>query len=250
MPFSFITLLAYDHRFVPEAIRSYYSWADEIILGLDRDRLTWSKNPFELDLGKFQRDLALLDPLGKIRIIEENFHRLDHPMDNETEERNQLSLSCRPGNWIVQIDADECAMNFAEFADWIEATHPQGCLWARTFNVFKIIGDWALVIEPCYEGFPVATRLRWSYAAARNTSESPVSSPLCLLHHSFARSREEIRQKLTNWGHAREFDTNRFLELWDSITLENYQQLKNFHPLTPETWPALAAKRIGASSTT
>jgi hypothetical protein len=64
-------------------------------------------------------------------------------------------------------------------------------------------------------------------------------SPLRLLHLSWCRTEEELLQKLTNWGHSKDYDTGKFLEMWRNTNLENYQQLKNFHPLHGPLWPFL-----------
>ena len=46
---SVISLISYDaNRFLPKSIERYYNYVDEIILGIDKDRITWSGNPFPL----------------------------------------------------------------------------------------------------------------------------------------------------------------------------------------------------------
>ncbi|MGA3067903.1 MAG: hypothetical protein ABSF29_13755 [Tepidisphaeraceae bacterium] len=241
---SFVTPLAYDWKWAPGAIESYYPIADEIILGLDRDRLTWSRNPFEIDLDALKTSLARIDVQGKIRIAEGDFHCHDHPMRNETLERSKLSLRCIPDNWIVQIDADERLLNATHFAEWMGLAPNDDCLWARMLTVFKSFGNRALVIEPADEFVPVATRRHGEYTAARATAQNNSGCPLLLLHYSWAREPEELKQKLANWGHARDFDTEAYFKFWESVTLENYQQLKNFHPIHPASWPALVLKEM------
>ncbi len=61
----------------------------------------------------------------------------------------------------------------------------------------------------------------------------------------------ELRQKLENWSHSKDFDVGAFYRFWESLTLEDYQSARNFHPLIPATWAGLAvvdlkedAKRI------
>ena len=67
------------------------------------------------------------------------------------------------------------------------------------------------------------------------------SSDLKIFHFSWGRTREELVQKVTNWGHAHDFDTARFLELWDRVDLTNYKTIRNFHPLYGPLWPGLTA---------
>ncbi len=246
-PLSFITLLAYDYRYAFEAIASYYAIADEIILGLDQDRLTWARQPFEIDLNAVRAFVGRIDTAGKIRLIEGNFHSHDHPMENDTRERNALSMQCAAGNWIVQIDADEMLLNADEFMTWMEAAGDKlagAVIMARWVNVFKQFGDKALVITPGNEGGPIATRMAGQYVNARWTRERQVASPLNLLHFSWGRTPEELRQKLRNWGHARDFDTEAFYRRWEGLNLENYDQWRNFHPLDGPLWQGLSVWRI------
>jgi len=245
---SFITLLAFDYRYAFNAIRSYYDIADEIILGLDADRISWTGHPFYIDLVQIQAFMQQLDRSGKMRIIEGDFHSLEKPMANETNERNELSRHCAPGNWVVQIDSDEVLRNAAEFKHWLLATNPPGAVSAAWISVFKQFGDQALVISTS-EITPVATRLRGQYVNARWTKEPSTTSPLQLLHHSWGRTPDEIKQKLQNWGHARDLDIDAFYKMWDSITLKNYQQVRNFHPLDGPRWPGLAQMIIAQRET-
>src|ERR1700743_384314 len=104
---SFVTLLAYDYRYAFNSIPSYYALADEIILGVDKDRLSWMKKPFQIDIAEVQAFINRIDTGRKIRIVEGDFHQADHPMANDNFERSELSKACAPGNWVVHIDADE-----------------------------------------------------------------------------------------------------------------------------------------------
>jgi hypothetical protein len=101
-----------------------------------------------------------------------------------------------------------------------------------------------LVISSVSEVAPVATRARGKFVGARWTDERLVISPLKLLHYSWGRSPDEVKQKLRNWSHARDFDTDAFYKRWESLTLENYQQWHDFHPLNGPTWPGLSIARL------
>jgi len=110
-------------------------------------------------------------------------------------------------------------------------------------TVFKTFGDVALMIAPPYEAAFVATRAR-EFEKARVTKEpTHVQSVASILHYGWGRTRDEVKQKLENWGHSQDFDTKGFLSFWDSVTLENYKDFKNFHPLRPELWSALEARK-------
>jgi hypothetical protein len=245
-PLSFITLLSFDYRYAFDAISSYYAIADQIILGLDQSRLTWARQPFEINLDEIQTFIRRIDAAGKIRLVEGDFHAHDHPMENDTQERNALSFQCAPGHLIVQIDADEILLNAAEFVAWLDGagnTLDGAAIGATWISVFKRFGPQALVIYPASEVVPIATRSPGQFVGARWTNERLIVSPLKLLHYSWGRSPDELKQKLRNWSHARDFDTDAFYQKWEGLTLDNYQQWHNFHPLDgpPLAWSVARA---------
>jgi hypothetical protein len=236
---SFITLLSFDYRYAFGAIRSYYPIADEIILGLDAQRLSWSGKRFEIDMDRVRAFIAQIDTGRKIRIVEGDFHSQPDPLRNDTAERSALSHECAADNWIVQIDCDEILLNAAEFRHWMLTAKPQVAVLATWITVFKMFGRQALVIDPPVEVVPIATRLRGAYAGARVTLEDYCQSPLQLLHFSWGRTPQELRQKLENWSHREHLDVEAFYKLWESVTPENYRDFKNFHPVNGPKWPAL-----------
>jgi hypothetical protein len=243
---SFITLLAFDYRYAFGAVRSYYEIADEIILGLDAQRLSWTGQPYHIDLNELQQFITEVDHGKKIRIAEGDFHAHPQPIVNDTLERSQLSRLVQPGNWVVQIDADEVLVNPAEFRPWLQAANSAKQVVAPWITVFKRFGNQLLVVTPGSGVGHVATKLRGQYVAARRTPQTEILSPLKLLHFSWGRTPEELKQKLQNWGHARDFDTDRFFKFWESVTLENYQQARDFHPFIRGAWPALAIVNLEA----
>jgi hypothetical protein len=244
---SFVTLLAYDYKYAYSSIRSYYEIADEILLGIDADRLTWMRQPFAIDLREVESFVAEIDKSGKIRIIEGNFHSSDDPAQNELIERSFLSMRAKPSNWIVQLDADELPLNVAAFSRWLLANDPHTSnVFARWITVFKVFENQALIIDPPGEQAAVATMLRGQYLSGRLTAQPGVMSPLQLLHYSWGRSPQQVRQKLANWGHALDMDTRKFFDFWQSVNLENFHQVRDFHPLSGPTWRTLKLVDISA----
>ena len=108
---SAISLISYDaNRFLCDSIERYYNYVDEIVLGIDKDRITWSGNPFEIDEDVLWKDLSVIDGDSKITIVEENFHQSKVAIENDNYERNFLKQECTH-EWIVSIDADEMLIN-------------------------------------------------------------------------------------------------------------------------------------------
>jgi len=236
---TFITLLAFDYRYALSALPSYYDIADQIVLGIDRDRISWSHHPFTLNMMDVHNFLRQLDLHHKIRIVEGDFHSLEEPMANDTAERNYLSLQCDPSHWIVQIDADEILTNPAEFRLWLLTADPSALVGARWVTVFKTFDRVQLIIDPPAEITPVATRLQGQYVNARWTRQKGLLSPLGLYHYSWGRTPDEGQQKLLHWSHSRDFDVAAFYQQWLSVTPDNYQHLKDFHPMSGPLWPSL-----------
>jgi len=237
---TFVTLLAYDYRYAFMALQSYYDIADEIILGVDADRLTWMKQPLEIDMDEVRTFISGIDRDRKIRVIEGDFHCEDSPMANEVLERSFLSTHAAPGNWVVQVDADEILLNGPEFREWLMATDPAQCdVLAQWIIVFKAFGNQVLLVDPPGEAIAVATMARGRYRLGRYTGQPGAMSPLKLLHLSWGRTPQELMKKLTNWGHAKDFDVHGFYRFWESVNPTNYTQARNFHPLAGETWQSL-----------
>lgn len=243
---SLVTLLSYDYIYAFEAISKYYDIADEIVLGLDTDHVTWSGNKFDFDESALDDFIARVDADKKIRVIRRNFHPYPRPIDNDTVERKLLSTLCKVGNWIIQIDADEIMLNKMEFKQFMEDNEEtlEGCaIKAHWITVFKSFDDGKfLVIDADGETdgrIFIGTKKVGSYTMCRDTDEMAIQSPLRLLHVSWGRSREELKKKLENWGHSKDFDTTAYLAMWDKVTLENYQSFKDLHPLHGPHWPKL-----------
>lgn len=241
---SIITPIAYDYKYAFNSIACYYNIADEIILGLDRDRISWSNNLYKFDDNKFFDTIHKLDTENKISVIQDNFHLYESPIHNDTYERNFLSNSCKQGNWIIQIDSDEYLLNPKEFATWLNNTDTNFDIHAEWITVYKVIGDHCLIINEPNNSIPIGTMTRNSYVSCRDTQKRNLKSNAKLLHYSWGRSRDELLVKLKNWGHSKDFDTQKYLDIWDLINLENYTQLKNFHPLYGPYWRNLQALHL------
>ena len=214
-------------------------------MGIDNDYLTWAKNPFEFSEIALESFLKI-DTDKKIKVIRGNFHSLSRPIDNDTMERNFLSTHCKPGNWIIQIDADETFLNGNEFIKFMTENEEvvSGCaIKAHWITVFKSFDkNKYLVIDGNCDTdgrIFIGTQISNSYTICRNTDQTAIQSPLKLLHMSWGRTKSELKKKLENWGHSTDFNTNSFLEMWDTVTLDNYGEYKNLHPLNGPDWPKL-----------
>ena len=70
---SVISLISYDAEYLPKSIRSYYNYVDEIVLGLDENRTSWSGNKFTFDEEKLFKELGEIDGDNKIYQLSQTF---------------------------------------------------------------------------------------------------------------------------------------------------------------------------------
>lgn len=254
---SVISLISYDAQYLPKSIKTYYQYVDEIILGLDADRITWSGNKFEFDEDSLWASLQELDVDGKISIVEENFHKSKSAIENDNYERNFLKDECS-NDWIFSFDADEQLLNAKEF---FQKFCPITKKYIKDYDVcmnwvtpYKQIEDTTLLIAndnntPFFgENQAVVTHkdnnfvyARWSDKSA--TGKNRIQSPLVALHWSLCRTKEDLHEKIHNIGHSDIVEKDPFYQIWNEVTLDNYSSMRNFKTsgLGGAQWPKLIA---------
>ena len=252
---SAISLISYDAHYLPKSIEKYYNYVDEIVLGLDKNRITWSKNSFSFDEQKLWLELSQIDGDGKISIVEEDFVQSEVAIENDNYERNFLKDQCSH-DWIFSFDADEMLVNpkqfFYDFCPLVEdyrETHDICMTWATPY---KEIEDTTLVIaeedgSPFFgENQGVVTSKNNTFTYARWTNQSAagtnrILSPLVALHFSLCRKSEDLHEKIHNIGHSNIVEEDPFYKIWSQVDMENYKQLKNFKTsgLGGAQWPSL-----------
>lgn len=243
--------VAYDWQLLKNALPLVYPHADQICLSIDKGRKSWAGLEFEWDHHAFDRFLHDTDTDHKIRIFEEHFFEAPlTPMQNEVRQRNAMA-EFMGGGWHVQLDVDEYFADFGNFVQFLRrrkvARKVNYC--CALLTVFKKVRDGYLIIDPVnksnLEFVPIASGLP-HYEHGRKNGYFNKVTPYYLIHQSWARGEDEIRQKVLNWGHRDDFDSGRFINLWKSLDETNYTRAINFHPIAPQQWPAL--KYISASA--
>ena len=254
---SVISLISYDAGFLSQSISKYYEYVDEIILGLDKDRISWSNKPFTFDEQQLWKDLKRIDTENKISIIEEDFHKSEVPIENDNYERNFLKEQCTH-DVIVSIDADEFLLHpkkfFYDFFPLIERYLPKNDICMTWATPYKRIEDTTLVIAnddttPFFgenQGFVTTKNSTFVYARWTDKSHGGLGrilSPLVVLHYSLCRDEEPLYQKVHNIGHSDIANEDPFYKLWLQVTMDNYHELKNFKSsgLGDIQWPCLFA---------
>lgn len=256
-PISAISLISYDAEYLPKSISRYYDYVDDIVLGLDADRISWNNNKFSFNEAELWIQLQAIDKDNKISIVEDNFHSSSIAIENDNFERNYLKEHCKH-DWILSIDADEELLNandfFYKYLPIVEPYKDKVDICMTWATPYKTIGDTTLVIanednSPFFgENQGVLTSKKSTYTYARWTDVSSTGfnrliAPLTAIHWSLCRNEDALVQKINNTGHADLIGKDPFYNLWQSVTLENYHTFKNFKTsgLGNAQWPKLYA---------
>jgi len=254
---SVISLISYDAAYLPESVSKYYNYVDEIILGVDKNRTTWSGNSFSFDENKLWADLSAIDGDSKISIIEEDFVKSKVAIENDNYERNFLKSQCT-NEWIFSIDADEYLVNakdfFYNYCPLVERYYNKVDICMTWATPYKTIDDTTLVIAnedgtPFFgENQGMATSNDSTFTYARWTDKSAagvnrIMSPLVAIHWSLCRDRDALHEKINNIGHSDLVENDPFYQIWDQVTMDNYHELHNFKSsgLGEAQWPILRA---------
>lgn len=251
---SVISLISYDAHYLPESIKSYYEFVDEIILGLDKDRISWSNNAFNFDESALWKNLQEIDYANKISIVEENFHRSSVPIENDTHERNFLKEQCSH-DWVFSFDADEILVNAKEFfLDYfpivqnysnIELMFTWFLLYKEFENDYLVIADESRehIFKKDVQGFSAQKNLHTYHYCRWTNAPKKILSPLTILHYSFCRNETDLSKKINNFGHSEESKKDPFYDVQKTVTLDNYHGMTNFKTSNMGAqWPTL--KRV------
>lgn len=259
---SAISLISYDaNRFLAKSIERYYDYVDEIILGIDKDRVTWSGNTFEIDEDALWSELSALDGDSKITIVEEDFHQSEVAIENDNFERNFLKNECS-FDWVFSFDADEMLVNakdfFYNFCPLIENYRHEKdiCMtWATPYKVVTNEEESITLVIANHDGSPffgenqgvvtskdsTFTYARWTDKSA--AGENRILSPLIALHWSLCRPADELHEKIHNIGHSDIVEEDPFYKIWSQVDWDNYHELRDFKTsgLGGAQWPKLEA---------
>jgi hypothetical protein len=254
---SVISLVSYDAAYLPECISKYYNYVDEIILGLDKNRITWSGNSFSFDENKLWSELGAIDGDSKISIIEEDFVKSKVAIENDNYERNFLKAQCT-NDWIFSIDADEYLINtkdfFYNYCPLVERYYNKADICMTWATPYKTIDDTTLVIAnedgtPFFgenQGMTTSKDSTFTYARWTNKSaagHNRLLSPLVAIHWSLCRNKKDLHEKINNIGHSDLVENDPFYQIWNQVTMDNYEELHNFKSsgLGTAQWPILRA---------
>jgi hypothetical protein len=235
-------LVSYDYKYLKSSLPLIYEDSSSITLAIDINRNTWSGSTFNIDNSFFEW-IKEIDLDNKISIYEDDFYKKElSSIENDTRERKLLANKMGEG-WIIQIDSDEFFLNFNGFCKYLKKHeyllngNKKIQIAAYWITIFKKLKEGVLYIENA-EKFYLATNTN-SYRIARNCKVQTIRVPFLVVHYSWARSEEELNQKISNWGHNKDFDIDKYLNFWKNIDKRNYKEFSNIHPFIKNAWKKL-----------
>jgi hypothetical protein len=235
-------LAAYDYELLLHSIPRIYEHADEIFICIDRSRKTWSGEKFDI-LPFFFDQLKAIDASGKIVIYEEDFYDAARtPMENDTHQRNRLAQRMGDGQWCIQVDSDEYFIDFPHFLNrlkGIQTTKPV-TVKCGALSVFKEVEGGFLCIDDYDDVMALATNRRtFERSRLHSGNEELILGDCFIVHQSWARSEEEVYQKLSNWSHRDDFHIDSYFKLWQAVDKNNFRYMNDFHPIRRGMWNSL-----------
>lgn len=238
-------LVSYDYEMLLTSIKQLYDYVDRIYLAIDKEFKTWSGNYFEIPLSFFE-DVKRFDKLKKIEFYFDYFYLPNlSPIECESRERNMLLKKLGKG-WKIQLDVDEYIYDFKTVSKylnkyWYLTIFPKFTpivFRGKLVTLYREVPEGYLFIEN-NEIFSFITNQSHNNSTRNNYQIRNHFSNINVIHQSWARKEDDIRQKIINWGHRDDFDTNNYFEFWKNLNSNNFRDYKNIHPISPQVWDKL-----------
>jgi hypothetical protein len=238
--------MAADPAFLAASVESYYDAVERVVVSYDERQLSWSGEPIPVD--RCLAELKHLDSEGKLDFRPGQYSYPDlAPMDCETRQRQDtLDAASVDADWVLQIDTDEVFPDLNVFLEMLRRADNAGAdaLDFPSRWLYTRIGD-GRFLETCSRwwraaaGYPgplavkAGTRLRLARQCEgnlfrvdfrkRNTDpwhsrDTPVHATVRVdqgvLHFSWVRSAENMREKAETSAHRDDFDWQTALAKW------------------------------------
>ncbi|MBT1686725.1 hypothetical protein [Dawidia soli] len=245
--------VSYDWEFLKRSLPPIYDHADKICFSLDKNRRSWSQQPYAFDEAAFAAWLQQADPQKKIDLYEDDFSLPElTALQNDSRQRMLMAQRLGEGGWHVQVDSDEYFLDFEAFVRFLLKINPAPTGKEKPLNVcpclvplIKRVPGGYLYVD--FQGYPEVAPMattRPHYKAARRSGHFNKVAPSYVIHETWARSDDALWYKISNWGHSDdELNDQRvrqsYYNLWKAMDAFNYQYIKDFHPGKATDWPAL-----------
>lgn len=240
-------LISYDYSYIFNSLKLIYDYVDSIVISYDADNKTWAGNDIFIP-DSFFAEIKAIDIHSKITFYKDQFYIPNRePMELETRQRNMMAEKMGCGGWHIQIDSDEYAYDFKLLAQFLRkyqflTKNPKKTpinFLVNLIVLFKHNKDGFYVIEPFNESCFLITNNPVYEKARKPNIGRTIRLDYFMIHQSWARSPNEIEEKIKNWGHKNDFDVQQFYEKWKNLDENNYKNYIDFHPLPGSFWGKL-----------
>ncbi|GAA2032769.1 hypothetical protein GCM10009819_16030 [Agromyces tropicus] len=240
-------VLAGDPAWIEASIGSYAALVDRIVVSYDRSHRSWSGHPLSVD--ESLRRIAAAAPEGTVELLPGDHVAGERSlMATETAQRQAaLDAASRGADWVLQLDTDEVLPAPEAFLEQLTIADADGAD-AVAFplrNLYAMTGD-GRFLEQCgrfwttqaaYPG-PIAVRAGTTLTVARQargvphrrvdvaprntdpahprdtTVDAVVPTEQAVLHLSWVRTEDQMREKRDVSGYAANRDWDRDLARW------------------------------------
>ncbi len=265
-------VLAGDPTWAEASVAAYYRLVERIVVSYDVNHRGWTGHPIPTD--ECLERLKAIDVDRKMEFSGGDYFRPTHsPIDNDTHQRQVAMDQAAVGaDWVLALDNDEIMPRPERFLERLERDVPASYRvveWPlRVFFQVAVSGE---LLEVCdrwgrraLESVPIAFRPgvelkqcrrtaapRWWYVVPRDwrkrvrrEAQAIVGVGEAVLHLSWIRTEAGIRTKLASWGHAPDFEPQRFLrDSWNRAP-RDWRRMRDLHPIWPRLWPRLKPASI------
>lgn len=149
----------------------------------------------------------------------------------EQDQRNFGQAFNQDMDWVIVLDPDE----FLSDEDWkklkkfLETTKADAVVAEGQYTYWK---NGYVADPPKDYQMLIAVRPHIMFVDKRVVDSSYVAAPVWVHHMSWARTDQEIWNKISHYAHAQDFDTKKWYEeVWKKWK----PGMQNVHPTTPET---------------
>lgn len=210
------TLAFNEPRFLPKFIEHYKDKVDEVVV-------LNSTKPWKGEAVEADPSAAIAKDMG-VTVIE-------YAWPNEHEQRNAGLDYLQNCDWVLVLDPDEFLSDedFAKLIKHLETAEAPAYVTAHQRVFWK---DKEVFPHSDYQQI-IAVRPDVRFVDSRVVNCVYGEAPTDLLHFSWVRTDEEVKNKISHYSHADELIPDWYEKVW----LADKQT--NLHPKTPETLKAL-----------
>jgi hypothetical protein len=241
-------VLAGDPAWIEQSIGSYYEHVSRIVVSYDESGRSWSGAPLSVD--ESLRRIAAVDPDGKVVLLPGDHVGTngEHPLIAETRQRQRaLDVAAEDADWVLQLDTDEIVPSMDTVLSHAEAAASRGAkaldFPSRTFYARARNGrflEYSTRWWATQTGFPgpIAVAANTRLTHARQAADAPlyrvdispwnrdpahgrgarvhavVPREQAILHLSWVRTEQQMREKSVVSGHAGARDWTTELHHW------------------------------------